>query len=192
MATPTSSVFFYTIKVRTVLAWWNQPEKYAPTKVLQYLRHGVKIKFDRPIQPLKLATHLISESKDIDFVIKDLTKDRQCGAYVELVVGGASFLSRSRVYTPASGKQRMVHALCGLNVVTTKRPCKYELIHDLPVVFRPVDWMLLVDAKAVFWSVSIHPQSRKFMSSHYALPTFYESEGKTTFVSLQSGDYWAL
>jgi len=107
-------------------------------------------------------------------------------------VGGASFLSRSRVHTPASGKQRMVHALYGLNEVTTRRPCKYELIRDVPAVLRPDDWMLSVDAEAAFWSVSIHPQSRKFMSSHYALPTFYESEWKATFVPLQPGGSWAL
>ena len=68
------------------------------------------------MQPLKLAPCLISEPKDIDFDIKDLAKGRQCGAYVDLAVGGASFLSRSRVHTLASGKQRMVHALCGLVV----------------------------------------------------------------------------
>jgi hypothetical protein len=192
MAAPTSSGLFYTTKVRAALAWWNQPEQHAPTKVLQYLRHGVKIEFDRPMQPLKSAPRLISEPKDIDFAIKDLAKGRRCGAYVDLAVGGASFLSRSRVHTPASGKQRMVHALCGLNEVTTKRPCKYELIRDLPAVLRPDDWMLSVDAEAAFWSVPIHPQSRKFMSSHYALPTFYESEGKATFVPLQPGGYWAL
>ena len=104
--------------------------------MLKYLHHGVKIEFDRPIQPLKLAPCLISESKDIDFAIKDLPKGRRCGAYVDLVVGDVSFLSRSRVHTPASGKQRMVHALCGLNEVTTKRPCKYDLIRNLPAVFR--------------------------------------------------------
>jgi len=74
MASPTSSGLFYITKVRATLAWWNQPEQHAPTKVLQYLRHGVKIEFDRPIQPLKLAPRLISESKDIDFAIKDLDK----------------------------------------------------------------------------------------------------------------------
>ena len=95
MAAPTSSGLFYTTKVRAALAWWNQPEQHTPTKVLQYLRHGVKIEFDRPMQPLKLAPRLISEPKDIDFAIKDLAKGRRCGAYVDLAVGGASFLSRS-------------------------------------------------------------------------------------------------
>jgi len=192
MAALTSSGLFYTTKVRPTLAWWNQPEQHAPTKVLQYLRHGIKIEFDRPMQPLKLAPCLISEPKDIDFDIKDLAKGRQCGAYVDLAVGGASFLSRSRVHTLASGKQRMVHALCGLNKVTTKRPCKYELICDLPAVLHPDDWMLSVNAKAAFWLVPIHPQSQKFMLSHYSLPTFYESEGKATFVPLQPGGYLAM
>ena len=107
--------------------------------MLQDLRHGVKIEFDRPMQPRQLAPHLISEPKDIDFAIKDLAKGRQCCAYVDLAVGGVSFLSRSRVHTPASGKQRVVHILCGLNEVTTKRPCKYELIRDLPAVLCPDD-----------------------------------------------------
>ena len=48
--------------------------------MLQYLRHGVKIEFDRPMQPLKLAPRLLSEPKDIDFAIKDLAKGRRCGA----------------------------------------------------------------------------------------------------------------
>jgi len=100
-------------------------------------------------------------------------------------------LTLSSAHT-SPGKQRMVHALCGLNEVTTKRPCKYELIRDLPAVLHPDDWMLLVDAKTAFWSVLIHPQNQKFMSNHYALPTFYKSEGKTTFVSHQPGRYWAL
>jgi len=74
--------------------------------------------------------------------------------------------------------------------------------HQAPLQIRPHtrpassvpfnDWILSVDAEATFWSVPIHPQSRKFMSSHYALPTFYESEGKATFVPLQPGGYWVL
>ena len=38
----------------------------------------------------------------------------------------------------------------------------------------------------------IHPQNLKFMSNHYALPTFYESEEKATFVPLHPRGYWAL
>ena len=100
MVTQTSSGLFYTTKVRAALAWWNQPGHHTPTKVMQYLCHSVKIEFNRSIQSLKLASHLISEPKDIDFTIKDLAKGRQCGTYVDLAVGGASFLSRSRVHTP--------------------------------------------------------------------------------------------
>ena len=85
----------------------------------------------------------------------------------------------------------MVHALCGLNEVTTKRPCRYELLRDLPSVLRPNDWMLSVDAEAAFWSVPIHRTSRKFMSSHYALPAFYHVHGQPIFVPLQAGGYWA-
>ena len=177
MAGPTSPGLFYTTKVRASLAGWQHPAQHTPLKVLQYLKNGVKIEFDRPMKPLNLAPRLISEPQDIQFALKDLAKGRACGAYVDLASGGASFLPRSRMHTVtvASGKQRMVHALCGLNEVTTKRPCKYELLRDLPSVLRPNDWMLLVDAEAVFWSVLIHPKSRKFMSSHYALPAFYHT-----------------
>jgi len=51
--------------------------------------------------------------------------------------------------------------------------------------------MLSVDAEATFWSVPIHHISRKFMSSHYALPAFYHVNGKLIFVPLQAGGYWA-
>ena len=112
---------------------------------------------------------------------------RACSAYIDLASGCASFLSRLCVHTVASGKQRMVHALCCLNEVTTKRPCKYELVQTSPSVLRPNDWMLSVDAEAAFWSVLIHPKSRKFMSSHYAFPAFYHVNGKSTFVLLQPG-----
>jgi len=76
MAALTSSGLFYTTKVRAALAWWNQPEQHAPTKVLQCLRHVIKIQLDRPMQPFKLAPCVISEPKDIDFAIKDLAKGR--------------------------------------------------------------------------------------------------------------------
>ena len=191
MASPTSPGMFYTTKVRASIAWWLQPAQHTPLKVLQYLQHGVKIEFDRPMKPLNLAPRLITEPCDIAFALKDLAKGRASGAYVDLAAGGASFLSRSRVHTVASGKQRMVHALCGLNEVTTKRPCRYELLRDLPSVLRPNDWMLSVDAEAAFWSVPIHRTSRKFMSSHYALPAFYHVHGQPIFVPLQAGGYWA-
>jgi len=84
------------------------------------------------MKPLNLAPRLISEPQDIQFALKDLAKGRACGAYVDLASGGASFLSQSRVHTVASGKQRMVHALCSLNEVTTKQPCKYELLGVAP------------------------------------------------------------
>ena len=71
----------------------------------------MKIEFDRPMKPLNLAPRLITEPHDIDFALKDLAKGRASRTYVDLAAGGASFLSRSRVHTVASGKQRMVHAL---------------------------------------------------------------------------------
>ena len=136
MASPTSPGMFYTTKVRASIAWWLQPAQYTPLKVLQYLQHSVKIEFDRPMKPLSLAPRLITEPRDIDFALKDLVKGRACGAYIDLAASGAAFLSRSRVHTVASGKQRMVHALCGLNEATTKRPCRYEMVRDLPSVLR--------------------------------------------------------
>ena len=128
---------FYTTKVRASIAWWLQPAQYTPLKVLQYLQHSVKIEFDRPMKPLSLAPRLITEPRDIDFALKDLVKGRACGAYIDLAASGAAFLSRSRVHTVASGKQRMVHALCGLNETTAKRPCRYKLVRDLLSVLRP-------------------------------------------------------
>ena len=151
----------------------------------------MKIEFDRPMKPLNLAPRWITEPRDIDFALKDLVKGRACGAYIDLAASGAAFLSRSRVHTVASGKQRMVHALCGLNEATTKRQCRYELVRDLPSVLRPIDWMLSVDAEAAFWSVPIYHTSRKFMSSHYTLPAFYHVNGKPIFMPLQARDYWA-
>jgi len=179
---------FYTTKVKASIAWWSQQAQHTPLNVLQYLQRGVKIEFNWPMKPLNLAPRLITELHDIDFALKDLVKGRACGAYINLAAGGATFLSWSRVHTVAFGKQRMVHALCGLNEATTKRPCRYELVRDLPSVLRT---NLSMDAEAVFWSVPIHHTSRKFMSSHYALPAFYHVNGKPIFVPLQAGCYWA-
>ena len=52
--------------------------------------------------------------------------------------------------------------------------------------------MLSADAEKAFWSVPIAPASRKYMSSHFALPAFYTTQGRETFVPLQPGGYWMI
>jgi hypothetical protein len=188
---PSSPGLFYSTKLRARLAWWKDPVNFAPSRVIRYIEKGVTVEFDTPMKPLRLAPRFIDD-KDIPFVLKDLLEGRRGGAYCDLAPGGHEYLSRSRVHTVGSGKQRFVHALCGLNEVTTKRPTKYDLLRDLHRVIKPNCWMLSADAEKAFWSVPIAPASRKYMSSHFALPAFYTSQGRETFVPLQPGGYWVL
>lgn len=124
-------------------------------------------------------------------MISDQEKGRRSGAYVDLAPGGAKFLSRSRVHTTAAGKSRMVHALCALNEVTVKRPTHCEGVADLPSLLRPGDYLLSADAEAAFWHVPIHMSSRKFFSSHFAMPPYYKVDGQLQETPLLPGGYWA-
>ncbi len=127
------------------------------------------------------------DPQDVDFTIKDLLKDRRIGAYQDLVPGGEQFLSRSRVHTPpGKGKQRIVHAICSLNEATVKRQTTYEDLRMIKSVVRPQDFMLSLDVESVFFHVPIHPNHRKFFSSHLALPLFV----KNKFIELQTGSYF--
>ncbi len=71
----------------------------------------------------------------------------------------------------------MVHALCALNEVTVKRPTRCEGVADLPSLLRSGDYLLSADTEEAFWHVPIHSASRKFFSSHFAMPAYYAVNG---------------
>ncbi len=56
----------------------------------------------------------------------------------------------------------------------------------LKSVVRPQDWMLILDVESAFFHVLIHPNHRKFFSSHLALPLFV----KNKVIELQPGGYF--
>ncbi len=82
--------------------------------------------------------------------------------------------------------QRIVHALFSLNEATVKRQTTYEDLHMLKSVVSPQDFMLSLDVESVYFHVAIHPQHRKFFSSHLALPLFVTNK----FIELQPGGYF--
>ena len=185
---PRSSGTFFKSKTQAKAAWWALPQQSCPSEVLRWVTHGVKIDFAKKMEPLHLAPRFIPADK-IPFVMKDQLKGYEAGAYVDLVPGGEQFLSRSRVHSTTS-KDRMVHALLDLNDCTVKKPCTYEQVKDLPSVLRPDDWMISLDAEAAFWSVPVHRDSIKFMSSHFALPASYTVDGVSHQTPLMRGGYW--
>ena len=88
---------FYSSKIRASLLWWKQEK--APRRVLQALQKGVDLEFEAgPPAPFSSAPILVSE-KDVDFVVKDLEKGDNLGAYTPLVAGGEDYLSRAVSYT---------------------------------------------------------------------------------------------
>jgi hypothetical protein len=178
---------FYSTKVQASITWWKMPQHFASKKVLRWVEHGVSVEFSKglPFAPNPSAPKFVDPS-DVDFAIKDLLKGRRIGAYQDLALRGEQFLSRSRVHTPpGKGKQHIVHALFSLNEATVKRQTTYEDLHMLKSVVRPQDFMLSLDVESAYFHVSIHPQHRKFFSSHLALPLFVNNK----FIELQSGGY---
>jgi hypothetical protein len=85
----------------------------------------------------------------------------------------------------------MVHALCALNQVTVKRPTRCEGVADLPAHLRSGDYLLSAYAEAAFWHVPIHSASRKFFSSHFAMPAYYAVNCSLQRTPLLPGGYWA-
>ena len=190
LAGPRSAGTFYSSKVKASLAWWADSARSTPLAVLRWISQGVKVEFSREFRPLSLAPREVHPS-EIPFILADQDKGRRAGAYVDLAPGGSSFLSRSRVHTTAAGKSRMVHALCALNEVTVKRPTRCEGVADLPKLLRPGDYLLSADVEAAFWHVPIHASSRKFFSSHFAMPAEYIVDGSSRRTPLLPGGYWA-
>ena len=190
LAGPRSAGTFYSSKIKASLAWWKDPVQCTPAAVYRWLSQGVKVEFGRDFRPLTLAPRQVHPS-EIPFVLADQDKGRRAGAYVDLAPGGSRFLSRSRVHTTAAGKSRMVHALCALNEVTVKRPTRCEGVADLPSLLRSGDYLLSADAEAAFWHVPIHSASRKFFSSHFAMPAYYAVNGSLQRTPLLPGGYWA-
>ncbi len=124
---------------------------------------------------------------DVDFAIKDLLKDRHIRVYQDVALGSEQFLSRSRVHTPPDkDKQCIVHDLYILNETTVKRQTAYEDRHMLKSVVRTQDFMLSLDVESVFFHVPIHPNCRKFFSSHLSMPLFVNNK----FIELQTGGYF--
>jgi hypothetical protein len=129
------------------------------------------------------------DPSDVDFAIQDLLKDRRIGVYQDLAPGGEHFLSRSRATshtTPGKGKQRIVDVLCSLNEATVKCQTTYEDLRMLKSVVRSQDFMLRLDVESEYFHVPIHPQHRKFFSSHLVLLLFVNNK----FIEIQSGGYF--
>ena len=165
---PRVSGLFYSTKLQVSLDWWKQPQNFASKKVLRWIEHGVKVEFQKGLTfEAKPSAPKFVDPQDVDFAIQDLLKVRRIGSYQDLAPGGEHFLSRSRVHTPpGKGKQRIVHALCSLNEATVKRQTTYEDLRMLKSVIRPQDFILSLDVESVYFHVHIHPQHRKFFSSH--------------------------
>jgi hypothetical protein len=169
---------FYATKLQDIIDWWKSPQHFASKKVLRWVEHGVKVEFKKGLDfvPKPSAPKFV-EPQDVDFVIKDLLKDRLIGTYQDLASGVEQFLSRSRVHTPPDkGKQNIVDALCNLNETTVKRQTTYEDLHMLKSAVRPQDFMLSLDVESAFFHVPIHPKHRKFLSSHLVLPFFVSNK----------------
>ncbi len=79
-----------------------------------------------------------------------------------------------------------MHALCSLNETTVRRQTTYEDLRMIKSVVRPQDFMLILDVESVYFHVPIHPQHRKFFSSHLAFLLFVNNK----FIELQTGGYF--
>ena len=185
---PRVPVLFYSTKLQANLEWWKQPQNFASKKVLRWIEHGVKVEFQKGLPfSSKPSVPKFVDPQDVDFAIQDLLKVRRIGTYQDLAPGGEHFLSGSRVHTPpGKGKQRIVDALWSLNEATVKRQTTYEDLRMLKSVVRPQDFMFRLDVESGYFHVPIHPQHRKFFSSHLTLPLFVNNK----FVELQPGGYF--
>ncbi len=182
------SGLFYSTKLQVSITWCKSSLHFNSKKVLRWVDHGVKVEFKKTLVFVpKPSTPKFVDPQNVDFVIKDLLKDRHIGTYQELTPGGEQFLSRSRVHTPpGKGKQRIVHTLYNLNETTAKCQTTYEDLRILKSVVRPQDFMLNLDVESVFFHVPIHPKQRKFFSNHLELPLFVNNK----FIDLKSGGYF--
>jgi hypothetical protein len=106
---------------------------------------------------------------------------------IKTLLRGANTSSPDLEFTrpPGKGKQRIVHALCSLNEAMVKRQTTYEDLRMLKSVVRPQDFMLSLDVESAYFHVPIHPQHRKFFSSHLVLPLFVNNK----FIDLHPGGY---
>jgi hypothetical protein len=131
---------FYVTKLQTTIPWWKMTQHFASKKVLRWVDHGVKVKFQKGLPfALKPSMPKFVHPQHVEFVIKDLLKVRHIGAYQDLAPGGEQFHSRSRVHTPPDkGNQCIVHVLYSVNETTVKSQTTYEDLRILKSVVRPM------------------------------------------------------
>jgi hypothetical protein len=83
--TPQVSGLFYTTKLQNNIDWWKSPQHFVSKKVLRWVEYGVKVDFKKGLAFLpKPSAPKFLDLEDVDFVIKDLLKDRLIGAYQDL------------------------------------------------------------------------------------------------------------
>ena len=124
---------FYSTKLRASLHWWKQEK--APGRILESIRKGVKLDFVSA-PPTQHRAPLLVQQNDVDWVIKDIAKGDNLGAYSPLVPGGERYLSRARVDTRDNGKRRLVLNFRAVNAACRKLSCRFEQLRDLPTVLR--------------------------------------------------------
>ena len=72
------------------------------------------------------------------------------------------------------------------STATVKRKTAYEDLRMFKSVVKPQDFMLSLDVESAYFHAPIHPNQRKYFSSHLALPLFV----KEKFIELQPGGHF--
>ena len=87
--TPQVPGLFYSTKLQVIIDWWKIPQHFASKREFRWIKHGVKMEFSNGLSfAPKTSTPKFVDPQDVDFVIKDLLKDRHIGAYQDLAEGG--------------------------------------------------------------------------------------------------------
>ena len=188
MAPPGGGVH-YSSKLRAKAAWWEA--KGAPMKIRRIIAAGVKLDFvNGPPAPF-VTQPIMVEAGDVEFVLSDISKGFQSGAYTDLV--DSRFVSQAFVNRQGAGstlKRRLVHNLRWVNAHCRAASCRFETAADLGAVVQRGDWLFSSDIEKAYHAVQVHKHHRRYLSFHLALPAVALLDGRRQRIPTLPGGRW--
>ena len=136
----------------------------APRKVVQWLRSGVPLVWERPPQPA-LFTNRVKQTEEMKQEMKGLI-DSGAFSYQK-----TKFVSPTFIIPKKDGGKRMIHDLRGIN--SALKPPKFTLqgARDAASVVLDSNWLLALDLKHGYQQVAMDLKARHYLGAVFGTRT---------------------
>lgn len=148
-------------RVRGSLSVWK--ELGAGKVVLDWLRYGYRMPFEREVLPFQHKSHPPSSPEETVYLAQ--LEQRLLAAGAIRPAECRDFVSKSRLVPKRDGGFRLVVDLRHLNEHFKVKPCKFETLRALESLVRPGDWLFSADLKDGYYHIGVHPAHQKFVTT---------------------------